>query len=65
MAEQKKCTGTHAKHICELAAGGKFAEIKDLAKEPDHMCMNCGRLADKAENLCNPMDVDQIGLSGI
>jgi hypothetical protein len=64
MAEQK-CLGNHAVHICELAKNGKFEEIKKIAKEPEFMCMNCGRLADKKENLCNPLAVEQIGLSGI
>ena len=56
----EKCSGDHSQHICELAGQGKFDEIKKLAKAPDFMCLNCGRLADKKENLCNPLSLDDV-----
>ena len=49
------CSGDHSKHLCEIAGNEKFDLIKELAKEPEYMYMNCGRLADDAESLCNPM----------
>lgn len=49
------CTGDHSGHICVLASEGKFEEIKGLTKNPEHICFNCGRVADSNENLCNPM----------
>ena len=49
------CSGDHSGHICVLASDGKFEEIKGLTKNPEHICFNCGRVADCKENLCNPM----------
>ena len=55
-----KCTGDHSVHICELAQQDKFNNIKKLAQEPYYLCMNCGRVADSENNLCNPMAFDKI-----
>lgn len=52
---EKKCAGDHKGHLCVLASAERFDEIKRLAKTPQFICFNCGRVADKAENLCNPM----------
>lgn len=45
----------HPGHLCMLAAAGKIDEIKYLVKAPQYVCFNCGRVADKDGNLCNPM----------
>ncbi len=50
-----ECKGDHQGHICVLASKGLFDQIKDITKNPKHICFNCGRVADCAENLCNPM----------
>ena len=52
------CSGNHKGHFCVLASAGRFEEIKALAKEPKFICFNCGRVADKEENLCNPMPLE-------
>jgi len=52
------CTGDHTGHICLLASQDKFEEIKDLTKNPQFICFNCGRVADSKKNLCNPMPLD-------
>jgi hypothetical protein len=49
------CHGEHSGHICVLASNQKFEEIKTLAKKPQLIGFNCGRVADCKENLCNPM----------
>jgi len=54
MAEQI-CHGEHSGHICVLASNQKFQEIKAITKNPNHICFNCGRVADSEKNLCNPM----------
>jgi hypothetical protein len=54
------CSGDHTLHICELASHEKFKEIKDLAKDPNYMCFNCGRVADEENNLCYPVGFDKI-----
>lgn len=56
MAEREMiCCGEHTGHLCVLASGGKFDEIKELTRNPQFICFNCGRVADLKENLCNPM----------
>jgi hypothetical protein len=55
-----ECPGDHTQHLCEIAGTERFALIKALATQPDFMCMNCGRMADKAESLCNPMAMEDI-----
>lgn len=60
MADQQ-CKGDHSQHICELAAEKKWSVIKDLMKQPQYICVNCGRAADSSENLCNPVQINQIG----
>jgi len=52
------CSGDHKGHLCVLASAARFEEIIALAKEPQFICFNCGRVADKAENLCNPMPLE-------
>ena len=55
----KECDETeHKGHICVLASKGKFEEIKEITRDPKHICFNCGRVADSAKNLCNPRPLD-------
>ena len=49
------CRGNHEGHLCVLASADKFDVIKQLTQNPEFICFNCGRVADCAENLCNPM----------
>ena len=53
------CYGDHSGHPCVLAGDEKFEEIKQLARNPEYICFNCGRVADCRENLCNPMPLDR------
>lgn len=53
------CTGNHEGHLCMLASQGKFDLIKTLTNEPHFICFNCGRVANSARNLCNPMPLDE------
>lgn len=52
--------GDHTKHLCEIAGNERFDLIKELAKRPDFICTNCGRTADKEENLCSPMAISDL-----
>ncbi len=61
MADQQ-CKGEHTLHICKLAEEKKFGQIKVMMRAPHYLCENCGRAADKNENLCNPKHINQIGL---
>ena len=49
------CSGEHSGHLCVLASKQKFDEIKEITRNPQYICFNCGRVADCKENLCNPM----------
>ncbi len=49
------CSGNHEGHLCVLASKDQFEVIKGLAKQPEFICFNCGRVADEAKSLCNPM----------
>ena len=62
--KQTKCSGEHAIHICELSKNGRHVEIVDVVKNPNYMCMNCGRVAEKQNNLCNPEAIDNIRPGG-
>jgi hypothetical protein len=59
----EKCSGDHTQHLCELAGAEKWDLIKELAKAPDYMCKNCGRMAQNRASLCNPMPIEDIPAS--
>jgi len=56
--DKHTCTSDHQGHLCVLASAAQFEKIKELVKDPKFICFNCGRVADSAGNLCNPMPVD-------
>lgn len=59
MTEQNCAKSTeHEGHLCVLASEEKFDEIRTLVTKPQYICFNCGRVADDAVNLCNPMPMD-------
>jgi hypothetical protein len=53
------CKGRHKGHLCVLVSEKKFDEIKKLAGRPKFLCFNCGRVANSASNLCNPMPLEK------
>ncbi len=58
MSAKKICKGTHKSHLCVLISEGLLEEIKCLADKPKFICFNCGRVANAARNLCNPMPLE-------
>jgi len=56
---EDSCKGDHAGHLCVLVSKKEFDRVKELVREPQHICFNCGRVADSRENLCNPMPLDE------
>lgn len=58
MATQKAVKNSKKGHLCVLVSEGKFDEIRALASKPKFICFNCGRVASKKKNLCNPMPLD-------
>lgn len=57
MADKHVCKGEHKGHMCMLASGKKFEDMKSLVQDPKFMCFNCGRVADCEKSLCNPMPI--------
>jgi hypothetical protein len=49
------CKGNHKGHLCVLVSENKFDQIRKLVANSKFICFNCGRAADSAKNLCNPM----------
>ena len=49
----------HDQHLCFLANLGFMMESPEdyarLVRNPEYICAHCGRVADKAENLCKPV----------
>jgi hypothetical protein len=58
MSKSHGCTGDHQGHLCVLASNEKFERIKELTRNPEYICFNCGRVAECKDNLCNPMPLN-------
>jgi hypothetical protein len=56
----KPCKGKHRDHVCAMAARADFQKVSEVAGQPKYVCMNCGRVADVADNLCNPIAMSSI-----
>jgi len=57
--EHKLC-GTHpghAKHLCELVAKRRMAEVAKLSNGAKYLCNVCGRAAAKSSNVCEPVQI--------
>ncbi len=56
-----QCSGgqdCHAKnHICQIIIQKDLGRIKELVKDAQFYCKNCGRAAHSQENLCNPSKI--------
>jgi hypothetical protein len=46
----------HYNHLCEICKKGvcTLEQFKSLVRDPKFICKQCGRVAAKAENLCEP-----------
>ena len=53
------CKGDHQGHLCVLASKDMFEEIKEITRNPQFICFNCGRVANSDNNLCNPMPLNK------
>lgn len=53
-----ECKGDHKGHLCVLASNDQIDRIKELTRNPQYICFNCGRVADCEDNLCNPMSLE-------
>jgi hypothetical protein len=48
----------HEKHLCWLTLERRMDEVAKLAKDAKYMCFVCGRVAANAENLCEPVQIE-------
>jgi hypothetical protein len=52
----EKSHEAHENHLCSIiASGATINQYKQLVKDGKFMCRQCGRIAVRAENLCDPM----------
>jgi hypothetical protein len=45
----------HDEHLCMLVEVRQMETVAKLAKDGKYICHACGRVAAKAENLCEPV----------
>ena len=57
---KQQCSGDHEQHMCHLAVYNRPLTIKELATQPNYLCLNCGRVADYERNLCNPIGFEKV-----
>jgi hypothetical protein len=58
--KSKKCCGhDHQGHLCVLHSKGLTAAIAQVTDRPTVVCFNCGREANAAGNVCNPMPIEE------
>ena len=44
-------------HLCRIIIRKDLGRIKELVKDAQYFCKNCGRAAREKENLCNPSKI--------
>jgi len=55
---QCKCSEKHNGHLCVLHSKGLTEEIAAVTDSPTVVCFTCGREANCADNVCNPMPIE-------
>lgn len=57
----KKCSDPHGchelNHICQIVARRDLGRVKELVKDAQFYCKNCGRATHDKDNLCNPSKI--------
>jgi predicted nucleic acid-binding Zn ribbon protein len=49
----------HKLHMCALKEANMVELVRCLADQPTVECANCGALANRAENVCNPVQLSE------
>jgi hypothetical protein len=56
-----KCKGSYnnhdKNHICKIIGNRDLSRVKELVKDSQFFCKNCGRAAHLSSNLCNPSKI--------
>ncbi|MCW4032006.1 MAG: hypothetical protein NWF08_01255 [Candidatus Bathyarchaeota archaeon] len=48
----------HEKHLCKIWSDTyEVNKVRDIVKTPNFICKICGRVAEKEENLCYPIEL--------
>lgn len=48
----------HDRHLCQLVATNEpLDSIKEMVRNPTHICLNCRRVSNNCANLCNPEEL--------
>lgn len=48
----------HDRHLCQLVATNEpLDSIKEMVRNPTHICLNCRRVSNDCSNLCNPEEL--------
>jgi len=57
--ETCSCGEMHKGHICWLSQMGLLAEVHHLTSSPTTVCSKCGAKANKAHNVCFPVNIEK------
>ena len=49
----------HERHLCRLVSERRMNEVADLVTNAKYMCFVCGRGASDANNLCEPVELEE------
>ena len=62
MQEKVACEhmDNHDNHICQLVFRAAMGDIIDLVDLPGFICNNCARVANSAQYLCRPRNLDEV-----
>ena len=53
--QPRQCGLEHDHHLCQLIATNEpLDSIKELVREPTHLCLDCKRAANDPCSLCRP-----------
>ena len=56
---QCTCGKDHQGHLCVLQSKGMHDVIACVTNKPTVICFNCGRQANAAKHVCNPMPIEE------
>jgi hypothetical protein len=52
--KSKKDRGERAKRLCAVIENKGYTGTRELVREPEYICVRCGRAANQMASLCSP-----------